>query len=161
MGNLIIEKENGKRKLLHPNKKKKGGEVKIKPMEANPGLLYDPFKKIHLIREEWQLVSSINVEKLVNLYPHSNQTLWEAYGICSLKFNHSICMSYIRVKSHQEIQTEIEQAQHRLRQLLEDPRLEKFDSQKRSKRAPWFGFVGTIARELFGTMDYSDKEHIT
>ncbi|CAG5073427.1 Protein of unknown function [Cotesia congregata] len=98
---------------------------------------------------------------LVNLYPHSNQTLWEAYGICSLKFNHSICMSYMRVNSHQEIQAEIEQAQHRLRQLLEDPQLEEFNPRNRIKRAPWFGFVGTIARELFGTMDYSDKEHIT
>ncbi|CAG5075362.1 Similar to pol: Retrovirus-related Pol polyprotein from transposon 17.6 (Drosophila melanogaster) [Cotesia congregata] len=28
-------------------------------------------------------------------------------------------------------------------------------------QAPWFSFVGTIARKLFGTMDYSDKEHIT
>ncbi|CAG5071615.1 Similar to LdOrf-130: Envelope fusion protein (Lymantria dispar multicapsid nuclear polyhedrosis virus) [Cotesia congregata] len=57
------------------------GEVKIKPMEANPGLLYDPFKKIHLIREEWQLISSINVEKLVNLYPDSHQNLWESYRV--------------------------------------------------------------------------------
>ncbi|CAG5075396.1 Protein of unknown function [Cotesia congregata] len=124
-------------------------------------LLYDPFKKIHLIREESQIDSSINIEKLVNLYPYSNQSIWEAYGICATKFNYSICSSYLRINSHREIQAEIEQAKHRLRLHLEDPELEKVDKTNRKRRAPWFGFVGTIARELFGTMDYSDKEHIT
>ncbi|XP_074106304.1 uncharacterized protein LOC141532044 [Cotesia typhae] len=136
-------------------------EVKIKPMEANPGLLYDPFKRVHLIREEWQIISSINIEKLVTLYPYLNQNIWEAYGICAQKFNHSSCVSYLRTNTHREIYAEIEQAKHRLRQFLEDPQLEKLHPQNRTKRAPWFGFVGSIARKLFGTMDYSDKEHIS
>ncbi|CAG5093217.1 Protein of unknown function [Cotesia congregata] len=78
-------------------------------MEANPGLLYDPFKKIHLIREEWQLINSINVEKLVNLYPDSHQNLWESYRVCSVRFNHPNCMSYLRINSYREIRAEIEQ----------------------------------------------------
>ncbi|CAG5090692.1 Protein of unknown function [Cotesia congregata] len=129
-------------------------EVQIKPMETIPGLLSDPFKKIYLIREEWQIVTSINIEKLINLYPYANQSIWEAFGICATKFKPSICSSYTRINSHQEIEAEIEQAKHRLRQHLEDPQLEKLDKTTRNRRAPWFGSIGTIARKLFGTMDY-------
>ncbi|XP_057332036.1 uncharacterized protein LOC130671914 [Microplitis mediator] len=53
----------------------------------------------------------------------------------------------------------LNKAKIRLEQLIEETEFETLPLD-RNQRAPWFGFVGTNSRELFGTMDYEDKEHI-
>ncbi|XP_057330022.1 uncharacterized protein LOC130670615 [Microplitis mediator] len=131
----------------------------IQPLADNPGLLYDPFKRIHLIDENWCIISSINVKGLVDLYPFELEHIHSTMLACAKIIDVGSCMHYLKIDMINEVQVQIYQAMHRLDQLLDETNFQT-PPLDRNQRAPWFGFIGTISRELFGTMDYEDKEHI-
>ncbi|XP_057336387.1 uncharacterized protein LOC130674957 [Microplitis mediator] len=94
------------------------------------------------------------------MYPFEWDHLHSTMQGCAKIVDAGSCMHYLRIDTITEVQTRIDQAKTRLKQLLKDTEF-KTPPHDRKQRAPWFGFVGTISRELFGTMNYDDKEHIT
>ncbi|CAG5085128.1 Protein of unknown function [Cotesia congregata] len=136
------------------------GKVTTKSMTSNPGLLYDPFKKVHLIEEEWKIISYININKLINMNSYNDQQYEATLNHCERYFSIEDCRLYLKVQLFQEIYGELQNAIHRLSQLLDETQEKTNNPRNRVRRAPWFGIVGKVARELFGTMDYSDYEHI-
>lgn len=155
-GGLIIEKDRGKRKTLHPNKAKlasleqlskddfylyvtdsnlltkmrfflilifgsgcvssnnhsEGGQPSIgrvttKSMTSNPGLLYDSFKKVHLIEEESKIISYININNLINMNSYNDHQYQATLNHCKRYFLKEDCHLYLKVQLFQEIYGEL------------------------------------------------------
>ncbi|XP_044597467.1 uncharacterized protein LOC123274035 [Cotesia glomerata] len=136
--------------------------IELQPVKYNPGLLYDPYKRVHTVEREWNIISTIDIGAITN----QDHQAWKdpvakmiASSGCNISFTVIECSSILQEHLLSDLKDEKNAILRRIESTLEIT--EEEPPYQRNRRTPWFGFVGKIAREVFGLMDYDDHEHLS
>lgn len=130
----------------------------IEPLVHNPGLYYERIDKMRLISKRWKLMLTVDLHNLLGQPLPGLQQVYKQYEDC-LRFKIiTTCRQQLGIIAMGDYDRELKRNQEHLQRILNAT--SATPPETRNKRAPLFGFIGTISRKLFGTMDYNDQEHI-
>ncbi|XP_057336673.1 uncharacterized protein LOC130675158 [Microplitis mediator] len=83
----------------------------------------------------------------------------ETMVTCMKYLSSQECLAYMKYETLSQLSQDEIDIVNRLKQNLESTKISQVD--QRMTRAPWFGFIGKAAREVFDLMDMDDQEHIS
>lgn len=127
-------------------------------IQYNPGIYYEKINQIRHINKNWKIMTSVDVRSLLGQPLPGKQILTQQYTNCIKNQKLDECFETLGFKIIDDYEKELTSLQDHLQQILSStPTTHKVN---RYNRSPLLGFVGTISRKLFGTMDYNDHEHI-
>ncbi|XP_063980529.1 uncharacterized protein LOC135164274 [Diachasmimorpha longicaudata] len=130
------------------------------PLAYNPGIYYEKIDQIRRINRNWRLMLTIDLEGLSG-QPLPGQIMIEKhYKDCAAHQEPRNCRQALGLDKMNDLAKELRHIQEHGQQVLQSNPAH-MPAPSRTARAPFFGFIGTIARKVFGTMDYNDHEHIT
>lgn len=130
----------------------------VRPLYHNPGLYFEKVDQMRLISKKWRLMLTVDLGSLLGRPLPGRDELYKVYQHCSEKKTVLNCRQQLSLTAIDDLHQELQRNQQHLRHILETT--SNTSSGSRHPRAPLLGFIGTISRKLFGTMDYNDQEHI-
>ncbi|CAG5102922.1 Protein of unknown function [Cotesia congregata] len=133
------------------------------PSKENPGIIFNEITNVHITERKWRIISTIEIGGLIHIQPwHSiiPTSDLDSTQKCLSFFTKTECALLLRSESLENLERDRQNLVSRLQQLLSET-LPITEADIRTRRSPWFGFVGKIARKAFGVMDYDDFEHFS
>nr|XP_011313023.1 PREDICTED: uncharacterized protein LOC105272547 [Fopius arisanus] len=134
-------------------------QLNVKYIQEHPGLFYEDIGRMKMIEKEWQIITTVDYtslrEKLTKGIKPQYDAVWDQ---CIFTFSLRDCEQYLEHDHYQTLQQEGRTMDQHLTEIIQAAR--KDEESRTVKRAPFLGFIRSISRSLFGTMDYNDFEHI-
>ncbi|CAK9834484.1 hypothetical protein ANTRET_LOCUS11142 [Anthophora retusa] len=132
-------------------------------IDANPGLYFEWLHNIRFRRASWRVAVVADLNRLEHDFPEEYINLKDIYNRClrlpvKLECSSILRTHYLseRIKEAMENHAEIKTIVHQLNTDQTEPD----DSPKTIvRRNVPFGFIGTVSRTLFGTLDMDDAQH--
>lgn len=127
----------------------------LHPIPLSPGLYFEKIDQIRLRSETWRLMLTIDVNDTIGgTYP-GRHMIDQEFLNCKKHHIPDFCRTALSIETFDAYDRELLPIQDHLTKILQTP-----SNERRHHRSPLLGFIGTISRKLFGTMDYKDFEHI-
>ncbi|XP_053596490.1 uncharacterized protein LOC128668188 [Microplitis demolitor] len=128
----------------------------VQYFEQKSGIYYERFNNIHIIREKWTMLITIDVGKLL-MDPSEEQIEYEStFRDCFLEkyFSRDLCSRALQKPAIEYINNESVHLMAQLREVIDRTPV----SERRNSRNIWLGIVGTVARKVFGILDQENDE---
>ena len=128
------------------------GDYQISPLSHNPGLYYEKIRPLRVFHTQWKLVTGIEVAEVLTSRPRTQPQINRIKALCTT-YNWTSCTA-------DDLNTALQ------RKLLDGKRYEELllnilgkAQFRRTKRSVPLGFIGSLSKALFGTLDNDDAQY--
>ena len=138
-------------------------DYRITRVPANPGLYYERGSGVEFARADWRVALFIDIQKISKNWEHENETLETVYQNCISLVVKTDCTSLLRIGYLKGRVTEVmhlhKEAEQLISEIITPPSNIVKPPKTITRRSVPLGFVGSLSRSLFGTLNMEDAEY--
>ena len=128
------------------------GDYRIAPLNPNPGLYYEQIRPLRVFHTQWRLVTGIEVAEVLTSRPQTQPQINRMKALCAT-YNWKSCPADDLNAALQRKLRDGLRYEELLLSILGKPQLQ------RNKRSVPLGFIGSLSKALFGTLDNDDAQY--
>ena len=139
------------------------GDYRITQMPSNPGLYYERGSSVEFARADWRVALFIDTRRISKDWGHENESLDTVYQNCLSLVVRTEYTSLLRIGYLRGRVTEVMHLHKEAEQLISEITTSPSNNVKSPKtivrRSVPLGFIGSLSRSLFGTLNMEDAEY--
>ena len=128
------------------------GDYQLTPLSLNPGLYYEKIRPLRVFHTQWRLVTGIEVADVLSSRPQTQPQINRMKALCTT-YNWMSCPADDLSAALQRKLLDGKRNGELLLSIWGKPQLQ------RTKRSVPLGFIGSLSKALFGTLDSDDAQY--
>ena len=128
------------------------GDYQLAPLSPNPGLYFEQIRPLRVFHTQWRLVTGIEVAEVLAARPQTQPQINRMKTLCAT-YNWTSCPADGLNAALQRKLLDGKRYEELLLSILGKPQV------TRAKRSVPLGFIGSLSKALFGTLDSDDAQY--
>ena len=128
------------------------GDYQLAPLNPNPGVYYKKIRPLRVFHTQWRLVTGIGVAEVLASRPQTQLQINRMKALCTT-YNWTPCPANDLNAALQRKLLDGKRYKKLLLNILRKPQ------SQRTKRSVPLGFIGSLSKTLFGTLDNNDAQY--